>query len=113
MGKRSTRNLVRDALGLAHRYLMQSAKCQRSCAQASLLDSEPQTQPAQRHLPISAILGDPYISPLRARNLTNLPPAPLIGYGADDPMRGEAEDCARRLMHDGVAAKVSLYPEAI
>jgi len=65
------------------------------------------------YLPISAILGDPYISPLRARNLTNLPPALLIAYGGRDPMRGEAEDYARRLMHDGVAAKVSLYPEAI
>lgn len=65
------------------------------------------------YLPITASLGDPYISPLRAGNLANLPPALVIVYGGDDPTRAEGEDYAHRLTHDGVAAKISIYPEAI
>jgi len=65
------------------------------------------------YLPVAARLGDPYVSPLRAQNLTNLPPALVIAYGGDDPTRAENEDYARRLTHDGVVAKVSLYPQAI
>jgi len=34
-------------------------------------------------------------------------------HGGDDPMRAEGEDYAHRLAHDGVAAKISVYPEAI
>ena len=65
------------------------------------------------YLPIAVNLGDPYISPIRADNLTDLPPALVIVYGGDDPTRGEGEDYAHRLTHDGVAARVSIYPETI
>jgi acetyl esterase len=65
------------------------------------------------YLPVSAQLGDPFISPNRASTLTNLPPALVIAYGGHDPMGVEGETYARRLMHDGVAAKISLYPKAI
>jgi len=36
-----------------------------------------------------------------------------VTYAGDNPMRVEEEEYAHRLMQDGVAAKVSLYPEAI
>lgn len=65
------------------------------------------------YLPIHADFGDPYISPIRASNLTNLPPALVVVYGGDDPTRAEGEDYARRLTHDGVAAKLLVYPQAI
>jgi acetyl esterase len=65
------------------------------------------------YLPVTASLGDPHISPIRADNLTNLPPALVIVYGGDDPTRAEGEDYAHRLTHDGVAARISVYPQAI
>jgi acetyl esterase/lipase len=65
------------------------------------------------YLPITARLSDPYVSPIRAHTLSNLPPALVIAYGGEDPMRAESEDYARRLTQDGVAAKISLYPSAI
>ena len=65
------------------------------------------------YLPISAPLGDPFVSPMRAENLKNLPPALVITYGGDDPVRAEGEEYAHRLTKDGVAARVSLYPHAI
>lgn len=65
------------------------------------------------YLPVVSLLGDPYISPIRASSFANLPPALLIVYGGDDPARGEGEDYARHLTDDGVAAKISIYPQAI
>jgi len=65
------------------------------------------------YLPIAVNLGDPYISPIRANSLANLPPALIIVYGGEDPMRGEGEDYAHRLTQDGVTAKTSVYPQAI
>jgi len=65
------------------------------------------------YLPIAANLGDPFISPIRAQTLKNLPPALVIAYGGDDPMRIEEEEYARRLNEDGVEAKVSVYPNAV
>jgi acetyl esterase len=65
------------------------------------------------YLPFVAELGDPYVSPIRARTFANLPPALLIAYGGEDPMRAESEEYARHLKEDGVAATVSLYPSAI
>lgn len=65
------------------------------------------------YLPITARLSDPYISPIRAHTLANLPPALVIAYGGEDPMRAESEDYAGRLTQDGVMVKLSLYPSAI
>ena len=65
------------------------------------------------YLAIASQLSDPFISPIRAKTLRNLPPALVIAYGGDDPLRVEDEEYANRLRQDGVAAKVSLYPNAI
>ena len=65
------------------------------------------------YLPIASQLSDPFIAPIRAQTLTNLPPALVIAYGGDDPLRAEGEEYVRRLTHDGVAATISLYPSAI
>jgi acetyl esterase len=65
------------------------------------------------YLPITGQLSDPFVSPIRADNLRNLPSALVIAYGGDDPLRVEGEEYARRLTQDGVAAKVSLYPNAV
>jgi len=65
------------------------------------------------YLPVTARLSDPYVSPIRAQTLSNLPPTLVIAYGGEDPMRAESEDYARRLRQDGVAATISLYPSAI
>jgi len=65
------------------------------------------------YLPITANLGDSFVSPIRAQNFKNLPPALLMTYGGHDPMRIEGEEYIRLLKEDGVVAEVSLYPQAI
>jgi acetyl esterase len=65
------------------------------------------------YLPVTGELKDPFVSPLRAGNLKNLPPALVIVYGGNDPLRVEGEEYAYRLTQDGVVAKVSPYPNAI
>lgn len=64
------------------------------------------------YLPITGNLRDPFVSPIFAENLKNLPPALLI-TDEDDPMRDEGEEYAGRLTKDGVLAKVSRYPKMI
>lgn len=64
------------------------------------------------YLPVTGNLRDPFISPLFAENLKNLPPA-LVITDQDDPMRDEGEEYANRLTEDGVIAKVSRYPNMI
>lgn len=65
------------------------------------------------YLPVTARLSDPYVSPIRAHTLANLPAALVIAYGGEDAMRAESEDYARRLTQDGVSATISFYPSAI
>jgi acetyl esterase len=65
------------------------------------------------YLPVTGELSDPFVSPLRAQNLRNLPPALVIAYGGDDPLRVESEEYTHRLTQDGVMVKLSLYPTAI
>src|SRR5258706_261923 len=65
------------------------------------------------YLPITANLGDSFISPIRAQNFKNLPPALLMTYGGHDPMRIEGEEYIRRLKADGVVAKASIYTQPI
>jgi acetyl esterase len=65
------------------------------------------------YLPIAASLSDPFVAPIRAEKFTNLPNALVIAYGGEDPMRVEAEEYVRRLKVDGVAATISLYPNAV
>ena len=65
------------------------------------------------YLPVTGRLRDPFVSPLFAENLRNLPPALIVTYEDDAPMRAEAEEYADRLKKDNVMAKVSLYPKMI
>ena len=64
------------------------------------------------YLPITGDLRDPFVSPIFAQNLKDLPPA-LVITDEDDPMQDEAEEYAGRLTKDGVQAKVSRYPMMI
>jgi acetyl esterase len=65
------------------------------------------------YLPTVVDLRDPYLAPIHAKDLRNLPPGLLITYEGDNPMRQESEDYVQRLKQDGVAVKVSVYPGAI
>jgi acetyl esterase len=64
------------------------------------------------YLPVTADLKNPFVSPLFAENLRDLPPA-LVITDQDDPMRDEGEEYARRLRKDGVRTRVSRYPNMI
>jgi acetyl esterase len=65
------------------------------------------------YLPVVSNLRDPFVAPLHAKSLKNLPSALIMTYKGDDPMRIEGEEYAHRLAEDGVMAKISLYPNAI
>lgn len=64
------------------------------------------------YLPVTGNLRDPFVAPLHAENLKNLPPALVISY-EDNPMHDEGDEYAARLKQDGVVAEVSPYPKMI
>lgn len=64
------------------------------------------------YLPVTGNLRDPYVAPLHAENLKNLPAALVITY-EDNPMHDEGDEYATRLRQDGVAVNVSFYSNMI
>jgi acetyl esterase len=63
-------------------------------------------------LPHSIAPGHPSVSPLRATDHTDLPPALVVAAGLD-PLRDDALTYAAALADAGVPVRTVLYPEAI
>jgi acetyl esterase len=63
-------------------------------------------------LPHSILLDDPRVSPLRAVDHTDLPPALVVAAGLD-PLRDDALGYAAALARSGVAVRTVLYPGAV
>jgi len=64
------------------------------------------------YIPSTHDLQDPYISPVYAKSLKNLPQA-LVVTDEDDPARDEGDAYARKLAAEGVHVRVSPYPNMI
>lgn len=63
-------------------------------------------------LPHSIAPDDPRVSPLRATDHTDLPPALVVAAGLD-PLRDDALGYAAALARSGVGVRTVLYPEAV
>jgi acetyl esterase len=63
-------------------------------------------------LPHSILPDDPRVSPLRAADHSDLPPALVVAAGLD-PLRDDALAYAAALARSGVTVRTLLYPEAV
>ena len=63
-------------------------------------------------LPHSILPDDPRVSPLRATDHTDLPPALVVAAGLD-PLRDDALGYAAALSRSGVRVRTVLYPDAV
>lgn len=77
-----------------------------------ILTPDARTAILAAYVPLTKNLQDPYISPVSEKSLKNLPSAFLV-TDQDDPARDEGDAYARHLAEDGVAVKVSRYPNMI
>lgn len=59
----------------------------------------------QNYLPVNADFNDPYLCPLKAKDLSGMPPA-LILTAEYDPLRDEGREYAKRLMESGVPVEL-------
>jgi acetyl esterase len=82
------------------------------------LSNDPVVTPEARvanlgaYVPLLGNSEDPYISPIYAKSLSDLPPALLI-TDQDDPAWDEGKTYANRLRHARVPVQVSQYPNII
>lgn len=84
----------------------------RECATGYGLDAELQEWFASHYIPKGTDPDDPRISPLRAENLADLPPA-LIATAGFDPLRDAGADYAQALKAAGVSVQYREYPDLI
>lgn len=64
----------------------------------------------QNYLPVNVDFSDPYLCPLRAADLSNLPPA-LILTAEYDPLRDEGREYAKKLTAAGVPVELWHYED--
>jgi acetyl esterase len=62
------------------------------------------------YLPNNIDVNDPYISPLRATNFKNLPPA-FIMTANYDPLRDEGEEYGKKLQEAGIKVRIQRYED--
>ena len=66
----------------------------------------------EAYVPLTKGLRDPYLSPVYAKNLANMPPT-LVITDEDDPSRDESDAYAKQLVEDGVDVTVTRFPNMI
>lgn len=76
------------------------------------LDPEARAAVLGAYLPLTTNLEDPYVSPVLAKNLRDLP-ATLVVTDEDDPARDEGQAYAKDLAMADVDVRVSSYPNLI
>lgn len=91
---------------------MSSAAWQEFGDKGYVLTTQGMKENYDRYIPQGSDRQQPYISPLKANNLSNLPPA-FILTAEFDPLRDEGEAYAERLKQAGISVTVTQYPGMI